>query len=770
MALTMVQQCKAWFEAGLDDNIIKMVYDLARDQNFSLDSQAAINLPLSAERQEQIDALFWQGAAQNRQGIKHHDLTLVKSGIELLLPLYSEYCDDLNYFVSLALAFEYLGQYEHALYYLYEAMGQFPKVAHVDDMIESVAAKLNIDECDFSFNSKVRAAWQELLNNVPRIKSYLAIINPSLGEQQALKDLVTKPFSNICSFFDVQIQTKVQDVYFYLSCHGDESLFIALNHCLTLKRDGFPKNWHFLVGLVGLGKVNLEVDELHFDSEQTWCRLELASEHHELKDSRLANSALALLNSKFDHQNHSGKIEPTVLKLQPQPAVTNSDWAALEKTNLTNNLGHKKAALAPEPALATEAALAPENNNSSHSENAKQSLVTNFNETAVSKSNDNEPSLDLSHLDPTLFADLFDEDPQGQFNPEDGTYEPSLSCNCFKSLNKNYVLKLYHPLLFTWFKASKSQHPLVLDRMMKTLSSYALGELNVIGLFDKIEMVKHKEPLSYKLSQLSSVLEAMDINTIDSYSNYLCSSYILDNAKGKDSNSFPLLDKLALPLRENLLFSVHNNAQLYHELYHEPCDHSAINLLCAQCVPFYFAIKRSDMICNTASDAARATINGLGTNAGARASAGSSTGAGAGATVGADACASMGASTGEGAGAGAQENPLATMEKKSQRDGTILSANENVISDDDMLRVTELFIEDFTNYIISHGYQYSLHFMGYALNKDYVFIDVLAFDFKLCLYAISSYLTENYPNVISLQASLLIKGSTSATIDFIKEH
>ena len=63
-------------------------------------------------------------------------------------------------------------------------------------------------------------------------------------------------------------------------------------------------------------------------------------------------------------------------------------------------------------------------------------------------------------------------------------------------------------------------------------------------------MVKRKEPLSYKLSQLSSVLEAMDINTIDSYSNYLGSSYILDNAKGKDSNSFPLLDKLALPLRE----------------------------------------------------------------------------------------------------------------------------------------------------------------------------------------------------------------------------
>ena len=488
------------------------------------------------------------------------------------------------------------------------------------------------------------------------------------------------------------------------------------------------------------------------------CCLELASEHHELKDSRLANSALALLNSKFDHQNHSGKIEPTVLKLKPQQAVTNSDWAALEKTNLTNNLGHKKAALAP------EAALASENNSSSHSENAKQSLVTNFNETAVAKSNDNEPSLDLSHLDPTLFADLFDEDPQGQFNPEDGTYEPSLSSNCFKSLNKNYVLKLYHPLLFTWFKASKSQHPLVLDRMMKTLSSYALGELNVIGLFDKIEMVKHKEPLSYKLSQLSSVLEAMDINTIDSYSNYLCSSYILDKAKGKDSNSLPLLDKLDLPLRENLLFSVHNNAQLYHELYHEPCDYSAINLLCAQCVPFYFAIKRSDMICNTTSDAARATINGLGANAGAGASAGTTSGA----TIGADARTSMGASTG--AGAGAQENPLATMEKKSQRDDTILSANENVISDDDMLRITELFIEDFTNYIISHGYQYSLHFMGYALNKDYVFIDVLAFDFKLCLYAISSYLTENYPNVISLQASLLIKGSTSATIDFVKEH
>ena len=757
MALTMVQQCKAWFEAGLDDNIIKMVYDLARDQKFSLDSQAAINLPQSAKRQEQIDALFWLGAAQNRQGVKHNDLTLIKSGIELLLPLYSEYCDDLNYFVSLALAFEYLGQYEHALYYLYEAMGQFPKVAHVDDMIESVAAKLNIDECDFSFNSKVRAAWQELLNNVPRIKSYLAIVNPSVGEQQALKDLVTKPFSNICSFFDVQIQTKVQDVYFYLSCHGDESLFIALNHCLTLKRDGFPKNWHFLVGLVGLGKVNLEVDELNFDSEQTWCRLELAPEHHELKDSRLANSALALLNSKFDHQNHSGKIEPTVLKLQPQQAVTNSDWAAIEKTNLTNNLGHKKVA------------IAPENNNSSHSEHAEQSLVTNFNETPEPKSNDKEPSLDLSQLDHTLFADLFDDDPQGQFNPEDGTYEPSLSSNCFKSLNKNYVLKLYHPLLFTWFKASKSQHPLVLDRMMKTLSSYALGELNVIGLFDKIEMVKHKEPLSYKLSQLSSVLEAMDINTIDSYSNYLGSSYILDNAKGKDSNSFPLLDKLALPLRENLLFSVHNNAQLYHELYHEPCDHSAINLLCAQCVPFYFAIKRSDMICSTTSDAATATTNGLGASAGATAGAGASTNVGAGVSAGAGAGASAQARATAGAEAYAGESPLATMEKKSQRDGTILSANENTISDDDMQRVTELFIEDFTNYIISHGYQYSLHFMGYALNKDYVFIDVLAFDFKLCLYALSSYLTENYPDVISLQASLLIKGSTSATIDFIKE-
>lgn len=745
MALTMVQQCKAWFEAGLDDNIIKMVYDLARDQKFSLDSQAAINLPPSAKRQEQIDALFWLGAAQNRQGVKHHDLTLVKSGIELLLPLYSEYCDDLNYFVSLALAFEYLGQYEHALYYLYEAMGQFPKVAHVDDMIESVAAKLNINECDFSFNSKARAAWQELLNNVPRIKSYLAIINPSTGEQQALKDLVTKPFSNICSFFDVQIQTKVQDVYFYLSCHGDESLFIALNHCLTLKRDGFPNNWHFLVGLVGLGKVNLEVDELNFDSEQTWCRLELASEHHELKDSRLANSALALLNSKFGHQNHSGKIEPTVLKLQPQQAVTNSDWAAIEKTNLTNNLGHKKAALAPDNAT-----------NSNQSKGSEQSSVTKVNEEAVTQGNDNEPSLDLSQLDHTLFADLFDDDPQGQFNPEDGTYEPSLSSNCFKSLNKNYVLKLYHPLLFTWFKASKSQHPLVLDRMMKTLSSYALGELNVIGLFDKIEMVKHKEPLSYKLSQLSSVLEAMGINAINSYSEYLSSSYILDDAQGKDSNSFPLLDKLALPLRENLLFSVHNNAQLYHELYHEPCDHSAINLLCAQCVPFYFAIKRSDMIGSTTSDAARATINGLG------ASADASTSARAGATSGAS------ASTGEGAGAGADESTLATMEKEPLRDGTILSANENAISDDDMLRATELFIEDFTNYIISHGYQYSLHFMGYALNKDYVFIDVLAFDFKLCLYAISSYLTENYPKVISLQASLLVKGSTSATIDFIK--
>ena len=85
MALTMVQQCKAWFEAGLDDNIIKMVYDLARDQKFSLDSQAAINLPPSAKRQEQIDALFWLGAAQNRQGVKHNDLTPV-SYTHLTLP------------------------------------------------------------------------------------------------------------------------------------------------------------------------------------------------------------------------------------------------------------------------------------------------------------------------------------------------------------------------------------------------------------------------------------------------------------------------------------------------------------------------------------------------------------------------------------------------------------------------------------------------------------------------------------------------------------
>lgn len=86
-----------------------------------------------------------------------------------------------------------------------------------------------------------------------------------------------------------------------------------------------------------------------------------------------------------------------------------------------------------------------------------------------------------------------------------------------------------------------------------------------------------------------------------------------------------------------------DNAQLYHKLYHEPCDHSAINLLCAQCVPFYFAIKRSNMIGSNTSDAARATINGLGTSVGA----------------GATACA--GASTIE--GAGAQESPVATMEK-----------------------------------------------------------------------------------------------------------
>lgn len=941
MALTMVQQCKAWFEAGLDDKIIDLVCDFAKSHNFSLDSQATINLPASKERDEHIHALFWLGAANNRHGIKYHDIPRVKAGIELLLPLYSEYCDDLNYYVSLALAFEYLGEYEQSLSYLYEAIGQFPTIARVDDMIEEVAAKLSINQCDFSFNRKARNAWQELLKNVPAINSYLAIINPSSDEQQLLKDLITKPFSKVCGFFDVQVQTRTKDVYFYLSCHGDESLFIALEHCLALKRDGFPSHWHFSAGLQPMGEVCLEIDGIDFDTKQTWCSLQVSNNSMELTNSKLTSSALSLLKSKFSHSSESSKFEPCLIDINKRQANSPSNNDVLSKTNLANNLGQKKerpiskdsksyvntkaqSASSPAQSLqetkdsssyqdrsahikcmtetiehgncdlgvtshgtaehgsyeqkqanfaAVEAGdgyftagdmsnqsfnqadgqtwypqaassytsqgtdiskSAAVNQPDSNIQGLKQGTNSNQSQNSFNEQNTNsaelddgaiEPSLDLSSLDPDLFPDLFEDDINEVESDIKVSLDEKLELTTAPSPCNNYVLQLYHPMLYTWFKASKSQHHLVLDRMMKTLSCYALGELNTIGLCAQVQMIKSKAPLSFKLSKLSTVLDAMDINLTFGYYDYLANSYLIDYTKGKSSvqsvdkgsiasqaksslsagGNLSLLDKLALPLRKDLIFSVHNNAQLYHELYHESCDQTAINLLCAQCVPCYFALKRTQLtkgsLINQDSQAWQSTAtkqarihehsNGKSNGSTVKPNSPSSTEAAqAQATIKAQAQAQNEAYShdqtqvfnqakaqdflkeqGQASSFGqSQEGIFASFSGQTPSPSSEAKIDDSNLSDAAMIRLSEMFIEGFTNFVITQGYQYSMHLMGYALNKDYVFIDVMAFDFKLCLHALSSYLTENYPDIVSLQAGLMVKGSTLSTIDFITER
>lgn len=516
--MTLVQQCKAWFEAGQDEQIIDTISNWAKEHHYELDSSQA----QKDNNRELIDVLFWLGAAHCRLGIKQHYKERLKAGLQVLLPLYSEYCDDLNYYVSLALAFEYLGQYEQALYYLYEAAGQFPKVAHLDDMIIELSGKMSLRECQGSFNLKARKAWQELLEHVPAITNLLALPTRNDSEQQSLQDLIAKPFYEVSSFFDVQLKQDNHDTYFYLTCHGDECLFLALHQLYLLKRDGFPSSWHFELGLRGDHDVCLNIDNILFDSAQTWCALESLEPAYVPYNCSLATLA----------QNLSS-LKPFALSKSPEQILANNpktEDEVLAQTNLTNNLGLKR--------------------------------TQNYsnNDTSIN-------DCDLSGLDPELFADLFDAMQESE--------EPNTDSQSNAIRYERYGLKVFHPLLYTWFKTSKNQHPLVLERMMRTLLSYSIGELNTIAYFKRLSLAQEKPALSFKLNKLHLSLEAMDLKDL-SYDEYVERSYRLTNIKSDQD------------IAQALEQSVH---------YYDPelSSMQLLSLMCAGCIPCSFAFERKDI-------------------------------------------------------------------------------------------------------------------------------------------------------------------------------
>ena len=885
MSLTLVQQCKAWFEAGHDDKIIDTISSWARRHHYELDSTHAIAKEQGHERTELIDVLFWLGAAQCRLGIKQQHKQRIKVGLRLLLPLYSEYCDDLNYFVSLALAFEYLGQYEQALYYLYEAAGQFPKVAHLDDMIVELAGKMSLRECHSSFNRKARNAWQELLHSVPAIINLLKLPKRNPSEQQHLKELVTGPFTKVCSFFDVHIEQCNQDFYFYLTCHGDETIFIALHQLWVLKREGFPSTWHFKLGLKGAHHICLNVDNLLFDSNHTWCALEALNPVKALSDSSMAilSKALSTLEPLTPTKPYAAPngFFSTAMQGTLNPADQDSSNAALQKANLTNNLGTKRpvtaiqenTGLEPQSQVATtiapikapapdytstgelnlipksksEAASSEENNTASSlhvieapqpslelSEQAlspkitckpqfiasplpdnylnsnlstppaelnlasankikspQQDLATNsakpqnitttshLESQAVTKLADDmlhEPSLmldlapphdsqaqvtkleeiktqlhknlehldsntnkenqpksstalkqdatpsnagfDLNSLDPELFADLFESEEDNQ----EHSLDPYCAFETHESSYHGYELKVFHPMLYTWFKASKNQHPLVLERMMRTLACYSIGELNTIYYFGNLSLAKEKPALAFKLSKLHLALEAMDLEIANNdYDSYLANSYLLDLKAIKTiqapQTASPLLEQLRLPLRGNMTLHIHGAGALYQELQAGETNLNALNLMCAGCVPCYFAFVKDDF---------KSALHKL----------------------------------------------LTTNFKLKQRmhkehiDRLVDTLEQEEMS----AELIELMIEHWVRYSKEQGFNYSFHLLGYGLDERYVYLECIAFDILLCLHALSSFISEHYSELHCFKAGLMVKGSQSVDISITTDY
>ena len=522
MAMTLVQQCKAWFEASEDDRIIAAVVQSDGGKGRVADSSVAVAMPPGPERQQRIDALFWLGAATCRKAIRSSDRDLLRSGVRVLLPLYGDYCDDLNYFVSLALSFDYLGEHEQALMYLYEALAQFPAVAHIDDMIADSARALNVSDLQvlhsagfISWHSRCRKAWLDLLQERERLEHMASEAGSGGPDLDGMQRTISSIVSSLSRTLTCSVSMSGEYINVIIGAVGHDSMLLPIKHFLALMPRPFAGGWRFITGEPALDHACISSDGLTFGTEECWCSLEPA------------RTLPVWLGTTPDLNSATGTAGV------PGPQAGTDE--AIARANLTNNLGQKKtkfshssAAAAGSQAAAGSAAQAPcaaggsQDSTVGSNAGAAQGAVAEAGAASAATAAAEDP---LAGLDPDLFPDLFDDD----FDNEPGS-DGSASC-CEGQLRLNAAVDsalvstsglrrlhvdIYHPMLYTWFKASRSQHPQVLDRMLRRLLGCAAGELNILTHVDSVALVQSRPELAYRLDMLPLPLKAMGIEPVDS--------------------------------------------------------------------------------------------------------------------------------------------------------------------------------------------------------------------------------------------------------------
>ncbi|MCK0526398.1 hypothetical protein [Anaerobiospirillum sp. NML120449] len=521
MAMTLVQQCKAWFEASEDDRIIAAVVQSDGGKGRVADSSVAVAMPPGPERQQRIDALFWLGAATCRKAIRSSDRDLLRSGVRVLLPLYGDYCDDLNYFVSLALSFDYLGEHEQALMYLYEALAQFPAVAHIDDMIADSARALNVSDLQalhsagfISWHSRCRKAWLDLLQERERLEHMASEAGSGGPDLDGMQRTISSIVSSLSRTLTCSVSMSGEYINVIIGSVGHDSMLLPIKHFLALMPRPFAGGWRFITGEPALDHACISSDGLTFGTEECWCSLEPA------------RTLPVWLGTTPDLNSATGTAGV------PGPQAGTDE--AIARANLTNNLGQKKtkfshsSAAAGSQAAARSAAQAPSAAGGSQDSTvgcnagASQGAVAEAGAASAATAAAEDP---LAGLDPDLFPDLFDDD----FDNEPGT-DGSASCSegqlrlnaavdsalvSTTGLRRLHV-DIYHPMLYTWFKASRSQHPQVLDRMLRRLLACAAGELNILTYVDSVALVQSRPELAYRLDMLPLPLKAMGIEPVDS--------------------------------------------------------------------------------------------------------------------------------------------------------------------------------------------------------------------------------------------------------------
>lgn len=549
MAMTLVQQCKAWFEASEDDRIIAAVVQSDGGKGRVADSSVAVAMPPGPERQQRIDALFWLGAATCRKAIRSNDRDLLRSGVRVLLPLYGDYCDDLNYFVSLALSFDYLGEHEQALMYLYEALAQFPAVAHIDDMIADSARALNVSDLQalhsagfMSWHSRCRKAWLDLLKERERLEHLASETGSGGPDLEGLQRTISSIVTSLSRTLTCTVSMPGEYINVIIGSGGHDSMLLPIKHFLALMPRPFAGAWRFVTAEPALDHARISSDGLTFGTDECWCSLEPV------------RTLPAWLGTTPDMNCAAGTAGV------PGPQAGTDE--AIARANLTNNLGQKKTrfsnstgavaalssapttAQAPDPVMAPAPAAAgseaaagsaaqnpaaaggPQEKTVGRNAGAAQGAVAKYGAEGGAESAAKAAADDpLAGLDPDLFPDLFDDD----FDNEPGPDGSAACCEGQLRLNaavdsalvspsglRRLHVDIYHPMLYTWFKASRSQHPQVLDRMLRRLLGCAAGELNILTHVDSVALVQSRPELAYRLDMLPLPLKAMGIEPVDS--------------------------------------------------------------------------------------------------------------------------------------------------------------------------------------------------------------------------------------------------------------